>query len=74
MGDGVLEGSSQRVPVQVLTGAIPFVIGIAEAGFIVLAWYLWREFGWRIYKQIGADRRMKKWFMHYQVYVCLLSG
>lgn len=73
LGDGVAEGSSQTVPVQVLTGAIPIVIGLAELSFFVLGWKLWQEFGWQIYKKIGADRSLKRGFLHYQVYVALLK-
>lgn len=74
LGDGVVDGSGQRVPVQVLTGAIPCVIGIAQILYLILSWYLWREFGWQIYKNIiGADRMLKKAYMQYQVYVALLK-
>lgn len=74
LGDGVIENSGQHVPVQILTGAIPIVIGMTQVAYFVLGWYLWREFGWQIYKNIvGADRRLKKAFMQYQVYVVLLK-
>lgn len=73
LGDGVAQGSSQTVPVQVLTGAIPIVIAIAEISFIALGWKLWKEFGWQIYKKIGADRSLKRCYLHYQVYVALLK-
>lgn len=73
LGDGVAQGSSQTVPVQVLTGAIPIVIALAEISFVVLGWKLWKEFGWQIYKKIGADRSLKRGYLHYQIYVALLK-
>jgi hypothetical protein len=74
LGDGVQEGSGQHVPVQILTGAIPVVIGVAQLAYMVLGWSLWKEFGWQIYKSIiGADRMLKKALMQYQVYVVLLK-
>lgn len=73
LGSGVIPGTSQVVPVQVLTGAIPVIIGATSLVFIVLAWFLWREFGWQIYKTIGADRSLKRAHLHYQVFVCLLK-
>jgi hypothetical protein len=73
LGDGVIPGTSQSVPVQVLTGAIPVIIGIASAIFVVLAYFLWKEFGWQIYKTIGADRRLKRAHMHFQIFVCFLK-
>lgn len=73
LGDGVIKGTSQVVPIQILTGAIPIVIGCANLAFMVLAWFLYKDFGWQIYKVIGADRNLKKAHMHYQIFVCLLS-
>lgn len=73
LGDGVAEGTSQTIPVQVLTGAIPIVISVAEIAFVVLGWHMWKEFGWQIYHKIGADRRLKRCYLHYQVYVALLK-
>lgn len=72
LGTGVKQG--QTVPVQVLTGAIPVVIGCAQLAYLVLGWYLWKEFGWQIYKAIiGADRMLKKAYQQYQIYVVLLK-
>lgn len=46
---------------------IPPVIGVATFAMSVCAWKLYQEFAWDILKQIGADYRMKKRFLHYQV-------
>lgn len=46
---------------------IPPVIGVATIAMSVCAWKLYQEFAWDILKQIGADYRMKKRFLHYQV-------
>lgn len=73
LGDGVIAGTSQTVPVQVLTGAIPVIIGISSLIFAILAYFLWKEFGWQIYKTIGADRRLKRAHLHFQIFVCLLK-
>lgn len=73
LGDGVIAGTSQTVPVQVLTGAIPVIIGLSSLIFASLAYFLWKEFGWQIYKTIGADRRLKRAHMHFQIFVCLLK-
>ena len=73
LGDGVIPGSSQVVPVQILTGAIPIIIGFSSLVFTILAWFLWKDFGWQIYKVIGADRSLKRAHMHFQIFVCLLS-
>lgn len=73
LGDGIVPGSSQHVPVQILTAAIPVIIGCSSLAFGALSWFLYKDFGWQIYKVIGADRNLKKAHMHYQIFVCLLS-
>lgn len=45
---------------------IPVCISISQAAFIYLTWHLFKEFGWQIYKQIGADRKIKRIYLWYQ--------
>ncbi len=47
--------------------AVPCIISFATLLFAFIAWKLYQEFAWDILKQIGADLRMKKRFLHYQV-------
>lgn len=47
--------------------AIPCVCAIVTAFMGFCAWKLYQEFAWDILKYIGADYRMKKMFLHYQV-------
>ncbi len=47
--------------------AIPIIIAVATLFMCFIAWKLYQEFAWDILKQIGADYRMKKRFLHYQV-------
>ncbi|KAK9233920.1 hypothetical protein V1525DRAFT_436107 [Lipomyces kononenkoae] len=53
--------------------AIIGVIGVG--GFIMsyICFQLYREFGWTIYKQIGADLRMKHRYLAYQIFMSLLK-
>ncbi|OAQ79337.1 hypothetical protein VFPFJ_09823 [Purpureocillium lilacinum] len=53
--------------------AIPAVIGLATVCMGFIAWKLYQEFAWDILKNIGADYRMKKRFLHYQIYIALLK-
>ncbi|KAI0400171.1 hypothetical protein F4802DRAFT_506182 [Xylaria palmicola] len=53
--------------------AIPAIIGLITVILSFMAWKLYQEFAWDILKQIGADYRMKKRFLHYQVYIALLK-
>lgn len=47
--------------------AVPAVVGLITFAMGFMAYKLYREFAWDILKQIGADYRMKKRFLHYQV-------
>ncbi len=52
--------------------AIPIIIAVATLFMCFIAWKLYQEFAWDILKQIGADYRMKKRFLHYQVRAAVL--
>ncbi|KAK0745817.1 hypothetical protein B0T18DRAFT_390375 [Schizothecium vesticola] len=53
--------------------ATPVVIGVVTIAISFCAYQLYREFAWDILKQIGADYRMKKRFLYYQIYIALLK-
>lgn len=52
---------------------IPVIIGVTTIALGYFSYQLYREFAWDILKQIGADYRMKKRFLHYQIYIALLK-
>ena len=47
--------------------AIPCIIAAITVGMAFVSWKLYQQFAWDILKHIGADYRMKKRFLHYQV-------
>lgn len=53
--------------VQPFLIAIPIVLAIGTVILSWIAWKLYQVFAWDILKQIGADYRMKKRFLYYQV-------
>ncbi|ODA81050.1 hypothetical protein RJ55_04012 [Drechmeria coniospora] len=53
--------------------AIPAIIALTTVCMVFIAWKLYQEFAWDILKNIGADYRMKKRFLHYQIYIALLK-
>ena len=67
------QGGLSHLPVNVLTTVLPIVISIAELAYIALAWTIYNEFGWKVYKFLGADRQIKKMFAAYQIYQCLIK-
>lgn len=66
-------GGVTDVPVHVLTTIIPIVVSVAEIAYIALGWQIWREFGWKVYKQLGADRQIKRMYAHYQIFVGIMK-
>lgn len=53
--------------------AIPIVIAVGAIALSAIAWKLYQEFAWSIYKNISADVRMKRRYLVYQVYIALLK-
>lgn len=49
------------------------MIGVTECVYLGLYWPIFNEFGWTIYKRIGADRAIKRYFMWYHVFVCIIK-
>ncbi|KAG0347658.1 hypothetical protein BG004_007227 [Podila humilis] len=49
------------------------VIGLTQCGVVWLGYQLFQEFGWKIYKKIGADPNMKIMYRAYQIYLVLIK-
>lgn len=46
---------------------IPVLVGVGSVAMVIIAWKLYDEFAWNIYKNISADLRMKRRYLAYQV-------
>lgn len=53
--------------------AIPAIIAAFTFLMAYLAYKLYNEFAWTIYKHISADLRMKRRYLTYQIYIALLK-
>ncbi|KAL8291640.1 hypothetical protein RQP46_001898 [Phenoliferia psychrophenolica] len=58
---------------SVLVWFIPGMIALTELVYFCTLLPIYREFGWTVYKRIGADRAIKKMFMWYQVFICIIK-
>ncbi|KAE8216855.1 hypothetical protein CF327_g40 [Tilletia walkeri] len=52
---------------------VPILTGLAQIPLVILSYYLFKDFGWAIYRKIGADLRIRNMFMWYQVFVVWLK-
>jgi hypothetical protein len=62
-----------HIPVNVLLTVLPIVIGVSELIYIALSYKIYTEFGWKVYKFLGADRQIKRMFAIYQIFQCLVK-
>jgi hypothetical protein len=59
--------------VPVLTTITIVTVCIAEIAYIGLGWQIQREFGWKVYKFLGADRRIKQMYLYFQIFESLVK-
>ncbi|KAJ5719116.1 hypothetical protein N7493_007571 [Penicillium malachiteum] len=52
---------------------IPCIVALGTILITFVAWKLYDEFAWTIYKHISADLRMKRRYLTYQIYIALLK-
>ncbi|GAA5895031.1 uncharacterized protein JCM6883_002294 [Sporobolomyces salmoneus] len=65
----LIDGSVLRI----LVWFIPGMISLTEVIYLSVIFQIYKEFGWSIFKRIGADRRIKRCFLWFQVYLCMLK-
>ncbi|KAM0792302.1 hypothetical protein ACM66B_004990 [Microbotryomycetes sp. NB124-2] len=73
-----VRGSSADVPdvrehAKAFSTVIPAVIAAFTLIMMFMIWRLYSEFGWNLYKSLGADLRIKRMYAQYQAFVCVLK-
>ncbi|KAI8989250.1 hypothetical protein BDB01DRAFT_718739, partial [Pilobolus umbonatus] len=53
--------------------ATPVIIGVCQLIYVYLGTRLYLEFGWRIYKKIGADPDIRNMYRWYQIFLTILK-
>jgi len=61
---------SVLTPFQIVA---PVVSGVALIILCYFAWQLYHEFGWAVFRIVGADPQLKDMFRYYQVMIVLLK-
>ncbi|KAI0230150.1 hypothetical protein L0F63_001902 [Massospora cicadina] len=75
----VLKSEASRAPGTANAGvglplySVCFILGLVTVFYSFVSYKLYKEYGWEIYKKIGADTQMKKMYLHYQIFVLLLK-
>ncbi|SCV72690.1 BQ2448_4227 [Microbotryum intermedium] len=54
---------------RILVWLIPGMILVTQITYLATFWFIYRDFGWQVFKRIGADRGIKKAYMWYQVFL-----
>ncbi|KAJ5378641.1 hypothetical protein N7509_011760 [Penicillium cosmopolitanum] len=52
---------------------IPIILGVATIFMTFVAWKLFAEFSWLIYKNVSADLKMNRRYHIYQIFIALLK-
>ncbi|KAJ9049452.1 hypothetical protein DSO57_1024257 [Entomophthora muscae] len=53
--------------------AIIVVEACCTISYIVLTWEIYREYGWKIFKKLGANETIHRMYLHHQVLIVLLQ-
>eukprot|EP00999_Lentomonas_sp_LEN2_P003074 NODE_927_length_1114_cov_96.605876_g884_i0.p1 GENE.NODE_927_length_1114_cov_96.605876_g884_i0~~NODE_927_length_1114_cov_96.605876_g884_i0.p1 ORF type:complete len:331 (-),score=50.45 NODE_927_length_1114_cov_96.605876_g884_i0:29-1021(-) len=68
--DQVASAAAQTRPLLIATMV---VLAVCTLVFAYLSHKLFLEFGWKIYKKIGADPKMRSMYRMYQIFIMLLK-
>ncbi|KAF9505985.1 hypothetical protein BS47DRAFT_1399891 [Hydnum rufescens UP504] len=52
---------------------VPIICGLALGVMIYFTWKLYQEFGWAVFRMVGADPELKDMFRYYQIMIVLLK-
>lgn len=52
---------------------IPVITCIAEIFYVYLAYRIYQDFGWLVFKRLGADRKVHRMYFYYEIFACLLK-
>lgn len=71
--DRTVWGGTSVLSLEPWLVVIPSLIGASVLAMSYYAFRLYEEFGWTIYKHIGADVAMRRRYMAFQIFIALLK-
>lgn len=73
INDANVWGTSSALSIEPWLIVVPAIIGSSCLLLSYFAYRLYEEFGWTIYKHIGADLAMRRHYMAFQIFIALLK-
>ncbi|KAJ3020971.1 hypothetical protein HKX48_009444 [Thoreauomyces humboldtii] len=71
--DGIVMTAADENTLKATLLAIPIVLGVFSLLFAFCAYKMYLEFGWKMYKKIGADPKMRDMYRTYQIFLTFLK-
>ena len=62
------ENSALRRQMRPILIIIPVITGIAQIGYTYLAYRIYQDFGWLVFKRLGADRKIHRYYFYYEIF------
>ncbi|KAJ3235229.1 hypothetical protein HDU78_005300 [Chytriomyces hyalinus] len=65
--------SAQKAQMKAMLLAVPAIMAVFAVGYFAIFYNLYQEFGWKIYKKIGADPHMRYMYRLYQMFIMMIK-
>ncbi|KAI8915380.1 hypothetical protein DFJ77DRAFT_365980 [Powellomyces hirtus] len=70
---GIVMSEADEKSLKGILLVIPIILGVFSILFAICAYKMYLEFGWKMYKRIGADPKMRSMYRTYQIFLTFLK-